>query len=160
MRQFIVTVCVLAGLVAAVGAAQPEPIDLGDVPAKVTVAADKALPGVNWLIAKKAEQTEGDKTVTRYVVIGVQKAGKKRVVSFVSLGDGTDGVARVSVPLTEVPKAALDAVKAQNRGFLAESAMTLGSSADDVLAYRLIGKLGRGEATFLVTPDGKKVIRE
>src|SRR5262245_14155595 len=151
MRKFVVAVLVLAGQ-GVPAQAKASQVKMADVPATVMQAADTALPGVEWKTATKTEEDGLEGKVHSYVVSGVEKQGKKRKVSFVCLEDGIGGVVRISVEPTDLPAAVVNALKADQPDFrMEEEAVAIGASADNVIYYRVVGKMGGKGAAFMVS---------
>jgi hypothetical protein len=159
IRTFTSALCVLVGLCGA-AVAQSDVLAVKDVPAAATEAAGKAAPGIDWLLARKVVEMDKDKKVDTYRLIGKEKVGKKRAVAFLSRGDGTGGFVRIEVALKDVPEAITRALKEKHPTFKILFAQASGLSTDKITAYRVIGERGSVDATYVVSLDGKRIIRE
>jgi hypothetical protein len=155
-KVLLIGVCVLA-LAATARADLSNLMAARDVPGAVKKAADRAAPGVNWLVARKKVEDGKD----YYFLLGRETGNGKRLVEYAGRADGKVGYVRVTVPNGEVPAAVTGALQKKAPGFQIERAQITGMTVAAIVAYRLEGKTkSGGKAAFLVSTSGQKIIRE
>src|SRR4051812_42223435 len=101
MRIGLVLAMLLA--VAPIQARENKLVSLRDVPATAKTAADRAAPGVNWLIAKQDSQGS-------YFLLG--KNADNQFVEFLTDAAGKKYAVRCSIALEAAPAAVTAALKA------------------------------------------------
>lgn len=140
----------LAGLITSAALGQQEKeqrIDLAKVPAAVKKAADMAAPGVTWHHASK-------ETKTIYELTGKNAHGREVEVEVTPEGEVIE--IETAIPLSEVPKVALDAFKAKYPHFKATGAESV-EEGGKVVAYDILTRKGHKSVEYRVSPDGKTV---
>ena len=143
----------LAGLITSAASGQHEKdrkIDLPKVPAAVKKAADTAAPGVTWHHASK--ETEEGKTI--YELTGKDTKGRKVEVSVTPEGEVME--VETAIPLSEVPKVALDAFKAKYPHLKARGAESV-EKGGRVVAYDILTRKDHKSVECRVSADGKTV---
>jgi hypothetical protein len=156
MRTIVLSVVCVLALAVTARADLKNLVPIKDVPAATLKAADRAAPGVQWVIARKSVERGKD----YFFILGRETAGKRRLILFIGSDDGKVGYVRVTVPLAEVPEVVTRALKAAHPDFRATEAQATGATVRQIVGYRFEGRTGSGSAIFLVSNNGKKIIRE
>lgn len=135
-------------------AAQPadeQKINLARVPAVVKQAAARAVPEATF--DEAYQETEKGRTV--YTLDGTNRQG--RDISIDVSAEGRVLEVTTEIPLTQVPKIVINAVRARVRGFRPSDASVI-TEEGKVTWYELEGKsAGGAEIDLLVSPDGRTV---
>jgi hypothetical protein len=135
--------------VAATAFGQNGLVPLKDVPKEARKAADRAAPGVKWLLANK-DQAGG------YMLLG--KDAKKQTVEFLTDAKGEKYAVRVEVPLNGVPAGVTNALRKELPTFKPKSVQACGVDTKKTTVYRFQGEgYQGGNAGVYVSASGKKV---
>ncbi|HMB07643.1 MAG TPA: hypothetical protein VKP69_28415 [Isosphaeraceae bacterium] len=140
----------LAGLITSAALGQQEKeqrIDLAKVPATVKKAADMAAPGVTWHHASKEAKTI-------YELTGKNAHGREVEVEVTPEGEVIE--IETAIPLSEVPKVALDAFKAKHPHLKATGAESVWEGGK-IVAYDILTRKDHKSVEYRVSPDGKTV---
>jgi hypothetical protein len=128
-------------------------VSLSTVPSVVTDTVTRAAPEVKWLVAHRCAE-EGRRTWFR---LDGRDARGRFIKSIIDENGGVLAVV-TEVPLAEVPKPALDALKTSFPDFVARKCAAYGKAAHAVDHYRVEGERPQDKNTLLlVRPDGSKV---
>jgi hypothetical protein len=124
-------------------------VALHDVPDEARQAADRAAPGVNWIIAK--QDSKGG-----YMIIG--KNADRQLVEFLTDAEGKKYAVRIHIPLDHVPEVVRAALKNRMPGFKPKSVQACGLEAQSITVYRFQGPgYEGGNAGVYVSASGKRV---
>jgi len=125
-------------------------IDLKKVPAPARAAASQAAPGVKWDEALLV--TEDGKTT--YELSGDDARGDGVEVEVTP--EGQVLTVELEVPMSQVPKVVIDALKAKARGFKGTTAEEV-RRGGKLVGYEFEGKKGGEQVEVNVSLDGKTV---
>ncbi|MEO6807630.1 MAG: PepSY domain-containing protein [Isosphaeraceae bacterium] len=141
----------MIGLLAVPALGDDDLIDLAQVPAVVTQAAAKAVPGARWTSAEKDD--EDGKVV--YELSGANAKGQ--VVDVSVTAEGTVLEVETEIALADVPAVVTAALKAKHPKFKPESVESVAKNGK-VVAYEFDGDGPNGEDVEIsVSADGKTV---
>lgn len=148
-RQTATLVLVLAAVPAS--AQEEKEIDMARVPAPVRQAAMKAAPGARLTSAFK----ETDEGRTTYELSGRDAQG--RGVEIEVTGRGVVLGVETEIPVSQVPRVVIDALRAKARGMKFTSAEVVTRNGR-IISYEFEGEDAAGdEVEANVSPDGRTV---
>lgn len=133
--------------------ADEKPIDLAKLPAKVKKAANDAVPGAKW----KEAFTDEDEGKVFYTLEGTDAKGRN--VSVEVTAEGKVNEVETEIPLKDVPKVVMDALRAKMPKFKI-SAVSEVRQEGKVVGYNFDGQRpakDKEDITVSVSADGKTI---
>jgi hypothetical protein len=160
MRKVSITAAAVAAMFAWAGSARAEQGELtaiGNLPAAVKNAADKAAGNPNWLLSYRFKNDRPNDGKAWYRLVG--RDAKKRLMTAEVYATGKVGAVLTDVGIFGLPMKADTSIRAKYFGFVQSEVWAVGEDVTKVLCYKVKGKdLNGKQRTIYVSPDGKKVV--